>query len=54
MLKAAGLCSDVLYKELYIHQKEIDGEHHMCTLLLNGMFLVSAPSMIMRRTLGHW
>ncbi len=25
MLKAAGLCSDVLYKELYISQKEIDG-----------------------------
>lgn len=25
MLKAAGLCSDVLYKELYIPQKEIDG-----------------------------
>lgn len=24
MLKAAGLCSDVLYKELYIPQKEID------------------------------
>lgn len=27
MLKAGGLCSDVLYKELYIPQAEIDGEH---------------------------
>jgi hypothetical protein len=27
MLKAAGLCSDVLYKELYIPQEEIDGKY---------------------------
>jgi hypothetical protein len=26
-LKAAGLCSEVLYKELYIPQPELDGAH---------------------------
>ncbi len=37
MLKAAGLCSDVLYKELYISQKEIDSAPtvlHDCETLL--------------------